>query len=272
MINKVTCVSRVFTPGVQAQILYYVANNVSVRIDSIQVTSGIVKYGNNIVTCSQEWITVMNILNRASEYMKSCILKVLSRFSSKLLLMIDVVLSMRHCDIIFVLLMMIFDRLQCDHTYDVHTYINNNGAIESLLCYRKLYGFEWSIYGMSRGVINYVDKTHEICDYDRKYVETRNICGNNWVIDSERELYLITISKKDKLIVVGGVKDGVIVRVVYFVNFSLQEVDDNREFIDSQLKDYCAKGTKFYEFVKKELSVENVDVRSHHNIVNGLLC
>jgi len=106
-----------------------------------------VLYSHVIDQQSHERIQVMNVLNSISIGTKNLILLVLEKFSGKLLLMIDVVLLIKHDDIIFTLLNMIFDMLHIGHTYDVHTCINRNGAIESLLCYSKVCGFENNMYG-----------------------------------------------------------------------------------------------------------------------------
>ena len=276
MVSKVLCVSHVFTPKTQAQVLYYVAKKVSICIYSgdgkIQVTSEKVDCDGDMVTCVQEWITVMNVLNSVSKCGKKCILKVLEKFSGKLLLMINVVLSIKCDDIIFTLLMMIFDILQFGYTYDVHTYVNRNGAIESLLCYSKLYGFEQNIFDIPKSLVNYFDETHQIHDHEKERMKARDICRDIPGIDFESKLFLVGISNTDKMIVVGSVKDGVIVRVIYFVNISLQILDNNKEHIDSQLNIFCVEGTEMYEIVKRELKVESVNIRSHHNIIDGKLC
>src|SRR5579863_5462357 len=119
MIHKITIPERIsFTINsfLQAQILYYMTKNLSIRIvlcdyvinvtpNKIVLESG----GEFEVLCSQKWITVMRVLNNVSLDTKELILRALRNCPSKLLLIIDVVLNMCHCDIIFTILDMMFD-------------------------------------------------------------------------------------------------------------------------------------------------------------------
>lgn len=236
----------------------------------ITTNNFVLEYGE--VLCLHEQSLMMNVLNSVSICTKTWILRVLEKFPEKLLLMIDVVLSMGHSDIIFTVLCMIFNRMLYDHTYEVCTYVNRNGRIEPLLCYSKVCGFENDMYGMSKYLIKYFDETHDTYDYQRVYTSARNICGNDWLIDSEQRSYLLKLILLNKMIIIGKWGEFGISSVIYVIGSKPNASVFDTEYINSQFKLACVEGSKFYEFVKGELDVESVNIRLHHNIVDGKLC
>ena len=96
--------------------------------------------------------------------------------------------------------------------------------------------------------------------------------GDNWVLDPEQKLHLLKISKLDKMIFVGRVEKFGVLRTAYMIRSKFNTYNIDANYIDTQLKHVCVEGSKFYEYAKKELNIERVDVRSHHNIVDGKLC
>lgn len=284
MISKIICdIPFVIAPKVQAQVLYYVAKNMSGSIKSydgmIQIMSGNIELeydgGKVNVSCSQEWITVMRVLNNISLDTKKLISRVLEKCWSKLLLMIDIVLMMRHCDIIFTLLMIIFDMLQFGHTYDICTYVNIDNVIRPLLCYSTICGFGCNMYGLSNGLINYFDAVHNVSDYESLCEKTKGRCSSGRTIDSEQKLFLIAAAESAKTIVIGKVTDSEGLMFVYFVNKTLMNLGWDERYITSQIKLLCTKGSVFHKIIVEELGIcaaTQCIVRINHNIVDGVLC
>ena len=188
--------------------------------------------------------------------------------------MIDAVLLMRHCDIINIILGLIFNMLQFNHTYDVCTYVNDNYTIRPLLCYSSVCGIGNNVYGMSEYLIKYFDMIHDVND-SKEFMKMMKLCGNNWLIDSERKLYLLKISTCCEMIEVGGMDKFGISRVVYVIGNRSKICNFNVEHVNSQLKIVCVTNSEFYKFVTRGLGLystkQSVDVRSHHILVNGLL-
>src|SRR5579863_1959351 len=145
MIPKMITLAHIpftLSPMLQAQILYNITTKSDILLQhifsgehlcSVHVTQNniVLEYDCNEIeiTCKSEWIQVMYALNNVKS--KDSILKVFVKSPEKLLLIIDVVLSIHQCDIINIILGIIFDQMQEGKTYDICTYINNNGAVES---------------------------------------------------------------------------------------------------------------------------------------------
>src|SRR5579863_7939880 len=212
-----TCIP--LTPRLQAIILNNVATKTNVSFQyitlsdkyegAVHITSNcvIIEYDGieNEVICSQGWITVMRALNNISTRTRGVILQIIEKYPKKLLLVIEVILSIQCCDIIFVILELLFNKLQHEDVYDVYTYVNNNGTVEPTLCYRKLCGFEHNKYVMSEYLINYFDMTYDMWDYDSECEKADEMLGDNWIIDPKQQLFLLEISRNDKKITVGKV-------------------------------------------------------------------
>ena len=278
MIRKVTTsIPFVFTPHIQARILYYVSKNMSLCIKShehtIHITSNNIEleYGDSKVDilCLHEWITVMNVLNNISSYEKRLILRVLDKFPNKLLSIINVVLLMGHYDIMNIILMMIFDGLKYEQTYDIYTYIDKNGMIEPLLCYSKLCGFEHDPHDMSKYLINYFDKTYNIYDHKSACEKAKDICGLKWLVDPEQQLYLINVSNSTQITGVARVEKSEVAMYVYFVNNNLSAPDLDKIYTPLELSHI--ESSSFYKFLMNELSVDHIRIRLHHNLINGKL-
>lgn len=215
----------------------------------------------------------MHILNNTTSETKVLILRVFNKFPGKLLLIIDVILSIQHCDIRHTLLMIIFGRLQFDHTYDICTYVNIDGYVKSMLCYSKICGFEYNPYCMSNHLINYFDNTYNIHD---------DKVRSNQSIDPEFTggLYLISTSEYNKLRIVGCVKELEVSLFVYFVDISLYTINDSKEHIISQFKEHSTnKDSVIYKFIVGKininasgLNINDIIIRTNHNIINGKLC
>lgn len=274
-----TSIPFVFTSHMQALILYYVAKNETFRM-KITYSCEIHITPNNIVlkcddeetkiTCVQEWITVMYVLNTMASKTKYLVLEILEKYPEKLLLMIDVILMMGHCDIIFIMLMMIFELVQNGHTYEVFTYANKNDNIEPLLCYSKLCGFEYNPHNMSTCLIKYFDDTYNVSSYEKEIVRAKEICGSDWLIDPVRRLYLIQILTFKKIIVVGKVENSKVSIFAYLFNRVLWALKSDEACITSTLESLCAEHSVFYKVHMKGSNIEHVQI--HHNIVDSVLC
>ena len=264
------------TPQLQAQILYNVAMKITARVEisrecSIDITQNdCTKCDGSTVICSQEWITVMRVLNNISLDTKGLILRALGKFSSKLLLMIDVVLLMHHCDIIFVILDIIFDILRSGHTYEVYTYVNNKSIIKPLVCYSKLCGFEYNPYDMSKYLINYFDNARHIHNCER--AKAKGICDSEWLIDPEQQLYLTMIANLGKTIIVGKINEVSSSIFAYFFDDDISYLDEHKIIVLSNLTYYCSKGSCFHNFFTRRLNVDEVNIQIYHNLVDGVLC
>ena len=277
MIPKVTSdVVSTFTAQIQAQILYYIATKTDVSLQyvggSIIITSGnaALEWDNSVILCSSEWVTIMSVLNNLSSDAKKLILRVLEKFSSKLLLMINVVLLMHHCDIIFVVLGVIFDELLFSQTYEVCTYINNNGRVESVVCYSRLCGFEYNPYRMSEHFINYFNSAHDT--YDHAHAKEKPCCDFDLTMDTEQKLYLLMSSNMGKNVIVGKVNGLSASIFVYFFDSDLSN-DQKWTVPDiSYLSSVCSRGQSYHTFFTKVLNVCDVDIRIYHDIIDGKLC
>lgn len=282
MIPKVTipdCVPLTITPQLQAQILHCVASDISKYLNvthecSIHITPNniILEHDNNkiAVTCLPEWIQVMYVLNNLSLNTKTSILQLLKIVPTKLLMMIDVIMLIQHIDIRLILLRTIFDQMQYGHTYNIHTFVNNNNTLELLLCYSKCSGYEHNPYNLSKRLINYVDNTYNIYEKEIEDTKAAEICGPKWVIDSEQQLYLTAILNVHKMISVAQIKGSKISSFIYIIN-NVSSTSELENKID-EISRFDTIHTQFHDYVTNELNIDIIDVQIHHKIVNGELC
>lgn len=275
------------SPQLQAQILYCVATNMSTCINlwkvSIQINPNnvvIKHYNNNIkITCSHEWIQMVHVLNNITLNTKKLLFQIFGKFSNKLLLIINVMLSMQHDDIIFTMLMVMFEQLQFDYTYTVETYVNDNNILKTLLYYSKLCGFEYNPHNISKRLIYYFDNTYHIHDKHDELTKAKEICGPDWtfawlckVIDPDQKLYLMNRDETNNVLVIGKINNIDISIFVYIIDNNVLPFFLNIENLTSDMKSfYDSKQSEFYKFIERKLGVVPTRVQIHHNLVNGAL-
>lgn len=275
MIPKLSTSEHIsLTPTLQAQILCNVANNTSLCIKSceydimISQDDVVLEHDGSkiIIEYSQEWVQVMRALNNLSHDIKMLILRLLKMIPVKILLMINVITSMQHSDIIFTISTIFFGMIVCGKTYDVHTYINHNNEIELLLCYSKCCGYENNPHGLSKCLIKYFDNM-----YDKQGCDKLNelLLGYDKMIDPEQKIYLMSILSKVRMIIVGQQKDSEASTLMYVVNDVSLMFDLNKVGLTSKL---LSTYTEFHKFIANGLDINITSIRTHHNLIDGVLC
>src|SRR5579863_5414156 len=151
----------ILTPHIQVKILYCYTTKTDILLQNIrlsyyhrgtiQITSnnimlhynsggGCLLRGLNndnkiILTCASNWVQMMRALNNISLKTKRIISWILEIYPKRLMMIIDVIMSIQDCDVVLILLEIMFDQTYFDQTYAVYTYVNNNDNLEMILCY-----------------------------------------------------------------------------------------------------------------------------------------
>lgn len=269
-------ISFTISPSLQAQILRLVTTNVSIYIGhaySILVNPNNVEliYDDNKVNikCASQWVQVMYLLNNMSSKIKESLTQQLEKYWCKLSLMIEVAMSIQNNDVMCIILGMLFEKLQHEYTYDVHTYVNDNNGLKSILCFSKLYGHEYNPHNISNMLIKYLDKAIHLCNNAEEFINEDHIVEK--VIDSEQKMNLIVVSKQNRMMSVIKLDKSEVLLFVYIIDRSIETLDDNREYIQSQMKSIY-ESYVFHKFIEKELGFNQVNVRTHHNLIDDKLC
>lgn len=268
------------SPQLQAQILYYVAINTPRTIISYDHEGEIIITSKNVMlkhnddnvtlTCSQEWVQVMYVLNNISFNTIISISKVLEQFSTKFFLTLDVIMMIQHIDIRLTLSRVIFDQMQHGHTYEVRTYVNDG---KLLPCYSKYSGYEHDPYLISKHMINYFDQTYNVYEQVSDTLKAREICGPNWLIDPEQQLYLISVSSMYKVIHVGKIEDSKVSVFTYVIDNNYILVNTDIKKMTSKItKYYFTKWTTFRKLVETKIGFVPDHVQIHHNLIGNKLC
>ena len=264
----------------KAEILYYVATGINISLQnvhfsyehkgSIHITKDVVlEHDNNKIAllCSSKWIQVTRALFGTSQDTKTTILRLIKTFSIELLTIINAVISIQHCDIVTILLRIIFNQDYFNQTY---TYINHNDKTELLLCYSKFCSQEYDPYNISTYLINYFDQTHEITNVDDERTKAEKMYGPSWLVDPIKKLFLISIMESYKMITVGGIEDNKVSIFAYFVNANIPIL--NEKYISAYIKSAYCKGRVFNSLVKRISNVVPKSAQIHHKLINNKLC
>ena len=229
------------------------------------------------ILCSQEWLQLLYVLNDTPDTVKRLILQTLTIFPTKLLLIIHVLMTMSHADINLLLLKTFFDPKCFSYSYTIHTYVNIGTSTRTLLCYSKFCGYEYNPYDMSKYLIQYFDKTHNMHTQLEERPMARSLCYNDdWLIDQDMNYYVVTMTYHPKMTYICQIKDSRVSLFVYAVNeneYNLQRTS-TLDSMNNQIIILCGSTSTLSAFIAKIKFTTHLTptISLHHILVDNKLC